>query len=197
MTKRIFDVVVSAVGLVFLAPLLAVIALCLKLESRQPVLYRQERAGRFGVPFRIHKFRAMQSDADRKGLLITIVGDPRVTAVGKWLRRYKLDELPQLVDVLRGDMSLVGPRPEVSKYVAIYAPEIRDLVLSVRPGITDMASIAFRNESTLLASSRDPELTYIEDVLPIKLRQHAAYVKRHSLFGDVAIILRTLGVLLR
>jgi lipopolysaccharide/colanic/teichoic acid biosynthesis glycosyltransferase len=117
--------------------------------------------------------------------------------VGKFLRRHKLDELPQLVDVLRGDMSLVGPRPEVSKYVAAYPRELRDTVLSVRPGITDLASITFRNESSLLGQSSDPERTYVEDVLPAKLQQHAKYVKQHSLFGDVAIILRTVTVLLR
>jgi lipopolysaccharide/colanic/teichoic acid biosynthesis glycosyltransferase len=196
-TKRIFDIGVSALGLLILAPLLAAIALCIKIESSQPVLYRQERTGRFGRRFRIHKFRTMHNDADRQGLPITIGTDPRVTRTGRWLRRYKLDELPQLVDVLRGDMSLVGPRPEVPKYVATYPPEVRDVVLSVRPGITDLASIAFRDESALLGRSPDPERTYVQHVLPAKLRQNAEYVKQHSVFGDVAIILRTVGVLLR
>jgi lipopolysaccharide/colanic/teichoic acid biosynthesis glycosyltransferase len=187
---------VSALGLLLLAPLLGVIAICIKLEDpTQPVFYRQKRAGRFGNHFRIHKFRTMRGNADKLGPTLTIGTDPRVTRVGTWLRRHKLDELPQLWDVLLGDMSLVGPRPEVPRYVAYYPPELRDVVLSVRPGITDVASIVFRDESALLGRSSNPEVTYLELVLPAKLRENAQYVRENSLRGDVVIIARTLVAL--
>ena len=195
MPKRIFDVLLAGGGLLLLAPLFAAVALWIKLDSPGPVFFRQERVGRFGVPFRIHKFRTMSHGAPA-GLQITVGTDARITHAGKWLRRTKLDELPQLIDVLRGAMSVVGPRPEVPRYVAIYPPELRDKVLSVRPGITDLASIQFRDESALLALAADPEREYREVVLPAKLRLAAQYVDQATLAFDLRLIGLTLKALL-
>ena len=195
MLKRLFDVLVSAAGLLLLSPLLAGIALWIKLDSRGPVFFRQQRVGRYGVPFHIHKFRSMREDAALAGPQITIGADPRITRAGHVLRRTKLDELPQLLDVLAGTMSLVGPRPEVPRYVAMYPPAVRDKVLSVRPGITDPASIEYRDESTLLARAADPERVYIEQVMPAKLRYAAEYVDCMSLLNDVRLIGATLKAL--
>ena len=192
MAKRLFDLIGAGIGLVLLSPLLLLIAVWVKLDSPGPVFYRQERVGRFGRLFRIHKFRTMHVDADRVGLALTVGADPRVTRAGALLRRYKLDELPQLLDVILGDMSLVGPRPEVPKYVAHYPNDVRELVLSVRPGITDLASIEYRDENALLGKSANPEQTYLEQVLPAKLRFNVEYARRHSVLGDLKIILCTL-----
>jgi lipopolysaccharide/colanic/teichoic acid biosynthesis glycosyltransferase len=175
-----------------LAPLLLVIALWIKLDSPGPVFFRQQRVGRFGALFRIHKFRSMSGDAPLAGPQLTVGADPRITRAGAFLRRSKLDELPQLIDVLAGTMSLVGPRPEVPRYVAMYPAELRAKVLSVRPGITDPASIAYRDENTLLAGAADPELVYVEQVMPAKLRFAAQYVDRMSLWNDVRLIGATL-----
>jgi lipopolysaccharide/colanic/teichoic acid biosynthesis glycosyltransferase len=196
MGKRLFDVLGATVGLVLLSPLLFGIALWIKLDSRGPVFFRQQRVGRFGALFHIHKFRSMREDAPLAGPQITIGADPRITRAGRFLRRTKLDELPQLLDVLAGTMSLVGPRPEVPRYVAMYPPALRDKVLSVRPGITDPASIEYRDESTLLARAADPERVYIEQVMPAKLRYSAEYVDRMSLANDVRLIGATLRLLL-
>jgi lipopolysaccharide/colanic/teichoic acid biosynthesis glycosyltransferase len=171
------------------------VAAWIKLDSPGPVFFRQERVGRFGVPFRIHKFRTMSHAAAPQGPLITVGADARVTRAGAFLRRHKLDELAQLVDVLKGDMSLVGPRPEVPRYVAMYPPGLRDKVLSVRPGITDPASLQFRDESGLLARAADPEREYVEVVMPAKLRLAAQYVERASLGTDLHLIVRTLRLL--
>ena len=195
MAKRLFDIVFAGLGLLLLGPLLLGIALWIKLDSRGPVFFRQERVGRFGVPFRIHKFRTMVTDAERLGAKITVGADARITAAGRWLRASKVDELPQLWDVLRGAMSLVGPRPEVPRYVALYPPAMRELVLSVRPGITDPASLSFRNESELLARAADPEREYVEVVMPMKLGLTADYVRHASLLGDIRLILATLGAI--
>ena len=192
MQKRLFDMLGAAVGLVLLAPLLLGIALWIKLDSRGPVFFRQQRVGRFGAPFQIHKFRSMREDAPLAGPQITVGADPRITRAGHFLRRTKLDELPQLLDVLAGSMSLVGPRPEVPRYVAMYPTEVRDKVLSVRPGITDPASIEYRDESTLLARAADPERVYIEQVMPAKLRYAAEYVDHMSLINDLRLIGATL-----
>jgi lipopolysaccharide/colanic/teichoic acid biosynthesis glycosyltransferase len=197
MLKRLFDVVLSGLGLVLLAPLLLGIALWVKLDSRGPVLFRQQRVGRFGRPFMIHKFRTMAIDAPARGPQITIGADPRITRAGQFLRRTKLDELPQLWDVLRGAMSLVGPRPEVPKYVALYPDGIRELLLSVRPGITDLASLQYRDESSVLAAAADPECAYVEQVLPAKLALSARYVREATLIGDLRLILATLSALRR
>jgi lipopolysaccharide/colanic/teichoic acid biosynthesis glycosyltransferase len=190
--KRFTDIVASALGLLFLALPFAAMAAWIKLDSRGPVFFRQVRVGRFGVGFRIFKFRTMQIDAERTGMQLTVGADVRITRVGVFLRRYKLDELPQLLNVLTGDMSMVGPRPEVPRYVATYPPEVRDIVLSVRPGITDLASIAFRNENQLLSKSVDPERTYVEEIIPIKLRYYLEYVSNRSAMLDLKIALLTL-----
>jgi len=195
MAKRLFDILCAGVGLLLLSPLLLAVAVWVKLDSRGPVMFRQERVGRFGVPFRIHKFRTMRVDAPALGPQITIGDDARITRSGRWLRASKVDELPQLWDVLRGAMSLVGPRPEVPRYVALYPDALRELVLSVRPGITDPASLSFRNESELLARAADPEREYVEVVMPMKLGLAADYVRNASLAGDIRLILATLGAI--
>ena len=168
------------------------IAAAIKLDSPGPVFCRQQRVGRHGVLFRIHKFRSMVEDAPQGGPQITVGADPRITRAGHFLRRSKLDELPQLIDVLMGTMSLVGPRPEVPRYVAMYPAALRDKVLSVRPGITDPASIEYRDENTLLAQADDPERVYVEQVMPAKLRYAAQYVDQMSVPNDVRLILATL-----
>lgn len=197
MGKRLFDVVASGVGLLLLAPVLLLLALIIKLESPGPVFFRQERVGRFGKSFRIHKFRTMVTDAERKGLQITVGSDARVTRVGVPLRKYKLDELPQLLDVFIGDMSLVGPRPEVPRYVACYPKDVRDIVLSVRPGITDWASIEFKDENEILGRAADPHQAYINEVLPIKLGYYVTYVQERSFLGDLRVIFATITSLVR
>jgi lipopolysaccharide/colanic/teichoic acid biosynthesis glycosyltransferase len=197
MIKRLFDVVVSLITLVVLAPVLLGIAVAIKFDSRGPVFFRQERVGLQGRIFRIHKFRTMVADAEHRGLQLTSPDDARITPVGALLRRHKLDELAQLIDVLQGDMSIVGPRPEVPRYVALYPPEVRQVVLSVRPGITDAASVAYRNEAAHLSSSDDPEQLYINVLMPAKLKLCMEYVRNHSLGRDVLILVQTLAALLR
>ncbi|HSN32803.1 MAG TPA: sugar transferase [Ideonella sp.] len=195
MAKRAFDLILAFLGLVLLSPLLAAVALVIKIDSPGPVFFRQPRVGRGGVPFRIHKFRTMRHDPHGAEPQITVGADARITRVGALLRRTKLDELPQLVDVLQGSMSLVGPRPEVPRYVALYPSELRDVVLSVRPGITDLASIEFRDEASLLARAADPEREYVEVVMPRKLALAVRYVRATSLGLDVTILWRTLRLL--
>lgn len=192
--KRTVDVLGAAFGLLLLSPLMLVIAARIKLDTPGPVFFRQQRVGRGGALFRIHKFRSM-AVSEAKGAPLTVGDDPRITRAGAWLRRSKLDELSQLIDVLHGDMSLVGPRPEVPEYVALYPSAVRDKVLSVRPGLTDLASIEFRRESELLARAADPQQAYVEQVLPEKLRLAIVYVDTATLWGDVKIIARTLAVL--
>lgn len=193
--KRAFDLVLALLGLaVFALPMLA-IAVWIKLDSPGPVLFRQERIGRFGRPFRIHKFRTMVADAPALGLPITVSADPRVTRAGAWLRHSKLDELPQLIDVLAGHMSLVGPRPEVARYVALYPAALRDKVLSVRPGITDPVSLKHADEHRLLAKAADPEREYIDVLLPAKLREAAEYAERATLWTDLRLLAQTLRLL--
>jgi lipopolysaccharide/colanic/teichoic acid biosynthesis glycosyltransferase len=189
-TKRIVDVLVSTIGLILLMPVFAGIAAGVKITSKGPVLFGQERIGRGGRPFTIYKFRSMVVDAASRGLPLTVGNDPRVTFFGRFLRRTKLDELPQLFNVLRGDMSLVGPRPEVAKYVAVYPPDVRDRVLSVRPGLTDRAAVTL-DEEGILAQAVDPEWTYMHEVLPQKLALYEQYVVGHGFLGDLAIIVRT------
>lgn len=196
MGKRLFDLAASLVALVLLAPLFVLLALAIKLDSPGPVFFRQQRVGRGGRPFAIHKFRTMVADAPERGGALTVGADPRITRVGRWLRDRRLDELPQFIDVLRGEMSLVGPRPEVPQYVAQYPAALRERVLSVRPGITDPASLAFIDEARLLAASSDPERTYVDEVLPRKLSISADYAHRAGLGTDLAVLWRTLGLLL-
>jgi lipopolysaccharide/colanic/teichoic acid biosynthesis glycosyltransferase len=194
--KRAIDLAVSGICLVLLSPVLAVVAgLIKRSEPEAPVLFTQERVGLGGEPFDIHKFRTMRAGAG--GLQVTSDGDDRITRVGRVLRKTKLDELPQLWDVARGRMSLVGPRPEVSKYVAQWPAELRDEILSVRPGITDPASIRFRNESEELAAAADPEAHYVHVILPEKARMYAAYARSHSLRGDLKVLWDTLVVVAR
>lgn len=191
MSKRCFDLVFSAVGLVFLIPIFAVFAIWIKLDSKGPVYFRQVRVGQFGRPFHIHKFRTMKVDSEKGGKL-TVGSDARITRAGKFLRKYKLDELPQLIDVFVGRMSLVGPRPEVQEFIDCYPADIKDRVLSVRPGITDRASIEMVDENEILSSYSDPRQAYIDIILPIKQRYYLEYVDRQSLVEDVKIILATI-----
>jgi lipopolysaccharide/colanic/teichoic acid biosynthesis glycosyltransferase len=193
-SKRIFDVCCVIPGLILLSPLFLIIAIWIKLGSRGPVFFLQERVGQFGKSFKIIKFRTMHPALSE--LKLTIGGDARITRCGKFLRRYKLDELPQLINVLKGQMSLVGPRPEVAEYVARYPDAIKDYVLSVPVGITDYASIEFHNENEILGNSQQPEFDYIEKILPIKLAYHQQYVKEQSLLLDITLILKTFKKLL-
>ncbi|HOV18537.1 sugar transferase [Ottowia sp.] len=190
MSKRLMDWLITLALLPVALPLMAAIALWVRLDSPGPALFRQERVGRGGRLFRIHKFRTMRLHDD-SGPQITASGDARITRAGRWLRRSKLDELPQLIDVLAGDMSLVGPRPEVPRYMALYPDEARRRILSVRPGITDRAAIGFRDEERLLAASDNPERTYVEQIMPIKQRLYLDYVAHHSIGGDLRILLAT------
>ena len=195
MLKRLFDIALSALGLILLSPLLIGIALWIKFDTTGPVFFRQQRVGLKGALFGIHKFRTMTTDAAQRGLQITVGDDPRITRAGRLLRRTKLDELPQLIDVLVGNMSLVGPRPEVPKYVAMYSAAQREKVLSVRPGITDPASLQYRDESSLLAAAASPaeaERTYIEQIMPAKLKLSIGYVEGMSLANDARLIMATI-----
>lgn len=191
MLSRALDIMLSLLALLVLGLPMLLIAWWVRQDSPGPALFRQERVGRGGRPFHILKFRSMRADAPASGPQITVSADPRITRSGAFIRRWKLDELPQFLNVLRGDMALVGPRPEVPRYVAIYPPETRDIVLSVRPGITDLASITYRNESEVLGASADPEHTYREEILPAKLALCVDYVRRRSLWLDLTILART------
>ena len=194
MLKRTFDVLVAAAALLLLGPALLAIAAIIKWTSPGPVFYRGVRVGLHGQSFRIFKFRTMVVNADRLGGPSTADGDPRVTSIGRFLRKYKLDELPQLLNVFIGDMSLVGPRPEVAEYVAMYTEEEK-VILTVRPGITDWASLWNPDEGAVLAGSADPERTYLEKIRPQKLRWQLEYVRRRSFFVDLDIIARTLATI--
>jgi lipopolysaccharide/colanic/teichoic acid biosynthesis glycosyltransferase len=194
-TKRGFDLVVSGLMLLVTWPLLLAVAVAVRVDSKGPALFRQERVGLDGETFRIHKFRSMSVEHD--GALVSGTRDGRVTRVGRFLRRSKLDELPQIFDVFVGHMSLVGPRPEVPLYVDMWPADMRPVILSVRPGITDPASIAMRNEAEELAAAEDPERHYIESLLPRKTAMYVDYVRSRSFTGDLAIIGRTLATVIR
>ena len=192
--KRLFDIVASCIWLVVLSPLLLAVAIWIKLDSKGPVFYRQVRVGRYNKDFRIFKFRSMRMGSD-KGSLVTIGGrDPRVTRSGYFIRKYKLDELPQLLNVLLGDMSLVGPRPEVRHYVNYWTPEQMH-VLDVRPGLTDPASIKFRNENDLLGQVEDPEAYYINVIMQEKIKLYLEYVEQASFGYDLKLLFKTLKVI--
>ncbi len=191
MLKRGFDVVSSLIGIILLFPVLLIIWIYIQLESSGGGFYRQVRVGKNGIDFRLWKFRTMQTGADKKGLLTIGGRDSRVTRFGFYLRKYKIDELPQLINVLLGDMSIVGPRPEVRKYVELYTSE-QSKVLSVKPGITDYASIEYSNENELLAQSENPEKTYIEEVLPSKLDLNQKYLNEQGFLTDLRIIFHTI-----
>jgi lipopolysaccharide/colanic/teichoic acid biosynthesis glycosyltransferase len=190
MMKRIVDLAFSLTAFLLLLPLLLLIALWIKAGSKGPVMYRQVRVGKGNTDFRIYKFRTMYVGSDRAGLITVGGRDPRITRSGYFLRKYKLDELPQLLNVISGDMSLVGPRPEVRKYVSLYSPE-QMKVLSVKPGITDYASIEYSDENELLAKATDPDKEYIENIMPAKLALNLKYIREQSLATDFRIIMAT------
>ena len=196
MMKRLFDLIASGLGLIVLSPLFLILAIWIKLDSKGPVFYCQVRVGYKNKDFRIFKFRSMRVGAD-KGSLVTIGGrDPRVTKSGYWIRKFKLDELPQLINVFIGDMSLVGPRPEVRHYVDYWTPEQMH-VLDVRPGITDPASIKFRNENELMEQAEDPEKYYIEVIMQEKIKLYLEYVEKHSFIYDIWLIFKTFWVVVK
>lgn len=194
--KRLFDIVASGCGLLVLSPILILVEICIKLDSKGPVFYRQVRVGRHNQDFRIFKFRSMRVGAD-KGSLVTIGGrDPRVTRSGYYIRKFKIDELPQLINVFLGDMSLVGPRPEVRHYVNYWTPE-QMRVLDVRPGITDPASIKFRNENELMEKAENPENYYINVIMQEKIKLYLEYVDNHSFWGDIGLIFKTFWTIVK
>lgn len=191
MIKRLFDILCALGGIFILSPLFIIIMLVIKVTSRGDVFFRQARVGKNEKIFRIHKFRTMVTNAEAHGLKITVGRDPRITRIGYLLRKTKLDEIPQLIDVLFGNMSLVGPRPEVPEYTQFYPPEIRKKVFSVRPGITDEASIVMIDENDILSKSSNPEQTYIQEILPLKLSYAVKYVDSHNLLLDISLIVKT------
>lgn len=193
--KRIIDILLSLPILVLFSPLWLIIAMAVSLESPGGPFYVQERIGRYGRPFAMYKFRTMAKGADQKGLITVGYNDSRITKTGRLLRKYKIDEFPQLWNVIKGDMSLVGPRPEVRKYVDLYS-ESQRAVLNVRPGLTDYASLEYFHENELLAKSDDPDTTYIEEVMPAKLALNLRYIEEQSLATDLHIIGRTIGKIL-
>jgi lipopolysaccharide/colanic/teichoic acid biosynthesis glycosyltransferase len=196
MFKRLFDKIFSCLGVCTLAPLFLFVAILIKFEDRSPVFYRGVRVGQYGRPFRVFKFRTMGVDAENRGASSTSDDDPRITRIGKWLRKYKLDELPQLINVLRGEMSFVGPRPEVKKFTDLFTEEER-AILTVRPGITDWASIWNPDEGGLLQGSLDPDQDYLEKIRPEKIRLQLKYVRERSFLTDLKIIFQTLQVLVK
>lgn len=189
--KRVLDLVLTIPGLIVLSPFLLVIMILIKLSSPGPVFFCQERVGRYGKIFKIFKFRTMITNAESYGKQITVGDDFRITKIGRILRKYKIDELPQLINVIRGEMSLVGPRPEVPRYVAEYPESLKEVILSIPPGITDYASIEYKEESKLLSLSENPEETYIKDILPIKCNYYIKYVKEKSIWLDLKLIFLT------
>lgn len=193
---RFFDFILSLVGLVVLAPIFIVLAIWIKIDSKGPVFYKQVRVGQNGIDFGLFKFRSMVVDADKKGLITVGGRDPRITRSGYFIRKYKLDELPQLINVLLGDMSLVGPRPEVRKYVDLYTDE-QQKVLSVKPGITDYASIEYMDENEVLGKSSDPEKTYIEEIMPEKIKYNMKYIQNKNVSEYFKIIFLTLLKIVR
>lgn len=193
---RFFDFILSLVGLVVLAPIFIVLAIWIKTDSKGPVFYKQVRVGQNGIDFGLFKFRTMVVDADKKGLITVGGRDPRITRSGYFIRKYKLDELPQLINVLVGDMSLVGPRPEVRKYVELYTDE-QQKVLSVKPGITDYASIEYMDENEILGKSNDPEKTYIEEIMPEKIKYNMKYIQNKNVSEYFKIIFLTLLKIVR
>ncbi|MBQ8721681.1 MAG: sugar transferase [Paludibacteraceae bacterium] len=188
--QRFFDVIISFIGLIILLPIFFFIAIWIKCDSKGPIFYKQMRVGKNGVDFYLYKFRSMRVGADKKGLITVGGRDPRITYSGYFIRKYKIDELPQLLNVLKGDMSIVGPRPEVRKYVDLYTDEQR-LVLSIKPGITDYASIEYIDENEILGKSSDPEKTYIEDIMPEKIKYNMKYINNKTLFEYFKIIFLT------
>lgn len=196
MAKRTFDLFFSAIGLVLLFPFFIIISLFILIDTKGAIFYTQKRIGRGNREFKLIKFRTMHHGADRAGLLTIGKQDSRITKSGQWLRKYKLDELPQLLNILTGDMSFVGPRPEVKKYVNLYTAEQRR-VLSVRPGLTDYASLKYLNENELLNSYSDPEKAYVEIIMPAKLKMNLKYIGEKNLINDLRIVFQTLKKIIR
>ena len=192
MTKRIFDFAMSLFGIIILSPVFAIVGLCIKVDSIGPVFYRQKRVGLEGKVFWIYKFRSMVQNSDKLGESLTVGADIRVTKSGQFLRKYKIDELSQLINVLVGDMSLVGPRPEVPEFMQYYDEASRNIILSVKPGITDLASIEFKSESEILGRAEDYKKTYISKIMPVKKIYYLEYVKSHNFIGDIIIIFKTI-----
>ena len=190
--KRQFDICFSIIGLLLLLPFMLLFSLAIVITSGFPVFYSQNRVGKNGMDFHLLKFRTMKKNADQHGLLTIGENESRITKIGYWLRKYKIDELPQLFNVLTGDMSLVGPRPEVRKYVEMYSPEQKK-VLALKPGITDYASLEYSNESSMLAKSSNPELLYINEIIPAKIKLNLKYIEDQGLLTDLKIILKTIG----
>lgn len=188
--KRLFDIVASGCGLILLLPLFIILSIWIKFDSEGPIFYKQVRVGRYNKDFYLYKFRSMRVGSDKKGLITVGDRDPRITNSGYFIRKYKLDEFPQLINVLKGDMSLVGPRPEVRKYVDMYTPE-QLRVLDVRPGITDLASIRYRNENEILAQAANPDEYYVNVVMQDKLKINLEYIDKHNLWYDIKLIFKT------
>ncbi|MEL7570492.1 MAG: sugar transferase [Eubacteriaceae bacterium] len=191
MLKRLFDIIVSSLGIIILSPFLLLTAVTIKLDSKGPVFFKQIRVGKDEKQFKIYKFRTMVTDAEKQGLQITVGDDPRITKIGRFLRKYKLDEFPQLFNVFIGNMSFVGPRPEVPKYIALYDSKQKS-ILKVRPGITEEASIEYKDESEILAKSSCPEKTYIEEIMPKKIELNLNYMKNISLLYDISLMFKTI-----
>lgn len=189
--KRLFDIIVSSLGIIILSPFLLLTAVTIKLDSKGPVFFKQIRVGKDEKQFKIYKFRTMVTDAEKQGLQITVGDDPRITKIGRFLRKYKLDEFPQLFNVFIGNMSFVGPRPEVPKYIALYDSKQKS-ILKVRPGITEEASIEYKDESEILAKSSCPEKTYIEEIMPKKIELNLNYMKNISLLYDISLMFKTI-----
>lgn len=189
--KRIFDIIMSLIGIIILSPLLIIVSIAIKVSSPGNILFLQKRVGKNGEEFNIYKFRTMVSDAEKLGKQITVGNDSRITKVGAFLRKFKIDELPQLFNVFNGDMSLVGPRPEVPKYVALYNEEQRK-VLSIRPGITDMASLRYRDENDILGKVDNPEEYYINVIMQDKLKLNLEYIEKSNIIFDISLILKTI-----
>ncbi|WP_418223345.1 sugar transferase [Clostridium isatidis] len=189
--KRIFDFVISLIGIIIISPILIIVAICIKLDSKGNILFLQKRIGKDGKPFNIYKFRTMVNDAEKLGAQITVGKDSRITRVGAFLRKYKIDELPQLFNVLKGDMSLVGPRPEVPRYVKLYTEEERR-VLKVRPGITDLASIRYSDENDILGKVENPEEYYINVIMKDKLKLNLEYIEKSNIVFDIYLIIKTI-----
>lgn len=194
--KRCFDITASFFGILFLLIPFAAVAVAVKCSSRGPVFFRQDRVGKNGRKFRIYKFRTMVADAEKKGMQITVGGDSRVTEIGRVLRKTKVDELPQLFNVFAGQMSFVGPRPEVPHYVDMYS-DYQKNVLRIKPGITELASIVYRDENDVLAKSEDPERTYIEEIMPEKIKLNMQYMQKMNVFYDIYLIFRTFAAVLK
>ncbi|WP_286259762.1 sugar transferase [Pseudoalteromonas apostichopi] len=197
MLKRLFDILFSVLGIFVLLPVYLLIAILIKMDSSGSIIFKQKRVGKNERQFHVYKFRTMVVDAEKMGMKITVGRDPRITKFGHFLRKYKLDELPQIFNVLFGSMSFVGPRPEVQEYIDEYPKAVKKEVLSVKPGITDNASIEFRNESEMLFQSLDPRKTYIDEILPIKQKLYLDYVRNKTFIGDIKIIIKTIVKILR